>query len=90
MVLMVIDHVRVYSGVPAGGPTTALISVAERARGRLADAVTTFGRVPMFFYLLHIPLTHVVPGSQSEPQRHVVAIHLRSEVTSLSHAIASS
>jgi hypothetical protein len=26
--------------------------------GRAADTVTMFGRVPMFFYLLHIPLIH--------------------------------
>ncbi|HZI41013.1 MAG TPA: hypothetical protein VFD67_04900, partial [Gemmatimonadaceae bacterium] len=29
-----------------------------RARGRIANVVTTFGRVPMFYYLLHIPLIH--------------------------------
>ena len=40
------------------GPTIALIPLAERARGRIANVVTTFGRVPMFYYLLHIPLIH--------------------------------
>ena len=40
------------------GPTIALIPLAARARGWLAGAVTTFGRVPMFYYLLHIPLIH--------------------------------
>lgn len=42
------------------GPTIALIPLAERARGRLATIVTTYGRVPMFYYLLHIPLIHAV------------------------------
>jgi uncharacterized membrane protein len=42
------------------GPTIALIPFAERARGWLASAVATFGRVPMFYYLLHIPLIHAV------------------------------
>lgn len=42
------------------GPTIALIPLAERARGWVAGAVTTFGRVPMFYYLLHIPLIHAV------------------------------
>ena len=42
------------------GPTIALVPLAERARGSLARAVTTFGRVPMFYYLLHIPLIHAV------------------------------
>ena len=40
------------------GPTIAFIPLAERARGRLAGIVTTYGRVPMFYYLLHIPLIH--------------------------------
>ena len=42
------------------GPPIALLPFAERARGRLAGVVTTFGRVPMFYYLLHIPLIHLL------------------------------
>ena len=42
------------------GPMIALLPLAERARGWLADAVTTFGRVPLFYYLLHIPLIHAL------------------------------
>lgn len=42
------------------GPSIALLPMAERARGWLADLFITFGRVPMFFYLLHIPLIHVL------------------------------
>jgi uncharacterized membrane protein len=40
------------------GPTIALIPLVERARGAVADWVATFGRVPFFFYVLHIPLIH--------------------------------
>ena len=40
------------------GPTIALMPYAERARGRFVDALATFGRVPFFYYLLHIPLIH--------------------------------
>ena len=40
------------------GPTIALLAVAERARGWFAGVLATFGRVPMFYYLLHIPLIH--------------------------------
>jgi uncharacterized membrane protein len=40
------------------GPTIALLPVAERARGRIADALAVFGRVPLFYYLLHIPTIH--------------------------------
>ena len=40
------------------GPMFLLLGVAEHASGRIAAIVTTFGRVPMFYYLLHIPLIH--------------------------------
>lgn len=40
------------------GPLIALLPWAERARGWLADAVVTIGRVPLFYYLIHIPLIH--------------------------------
>jgi len=42
------------------GPTIALIPIAERARGAVARGVTVFGRVPFFYYVLHIPLIHVL------------------------------
>ena len=40
------------------GPMLAFLPFAERMRGWVADALTTFGRVPLFFYLLHIPVIH--------------------------------
>jgi uncharacterized membrane protein len=40
------------------GPTIALVPLLDRARGSVAGWVTTFGRVPFFFYVLHIPLIH--------------------------------
>jgi len=42
------------------GPIIALIPIAERARGALARVLRLFGRVPLFFYLLHIPLIHTL------------------------------
>jgi len=42
------------------GPTIALIPALERARGWMARFVATFGRVPFFFYALHIPLLHAL------------------------------
>jgi hypothetical protein len=35
-----------------------LLSFAEGWRGKIAEIIATFGRVPMFYYLLHIPLIH--------------------------------
>jgi hypothetical protein len=32
----------------------------ERARGPISRTLETFGRVPMFYYLLHIPLIHAL------------------------------
>ena len=40
------------------GPTIVGLALAERARGWMADVLATFGRVPMFYYLLHIPVIH--------------------------------
>src|SRR5947207_1933325 len=42
------------------GPTIALIPLLDRARGRVAQWITTFGRVPFFYYVLHIPLIHAL------------------------------
>ena len=42
------------------GPPMALIPLLERARGPLARWVAVFGRVPFFFYVLHIPLIHAL------------------------------
>jgi uncharacterized membrane protein len=42
------------------GPLITMLPFVERARGWLAGAMTTFGRVPLFYYLLHIPLIHAL------------------------------
>jgi uncharacterized membrane protein len=41
------------------GPTIALIALVERSRGPIARVMETCGRVPLFYYLLHIPLIHL-------------------------------
>lgn len=48
------------------GPVIALMPLLERARGRVADALTVFGKVPFFFYILHIPLIHVMALAVSQ------------------------
>jgi hypothetical protein len=42
------------------GPIIALIPLLEGFSGAVARAVTVFGRVPFFFYMLHIPLIHAL------------------------------
>jgi uncharacterized membrane protein len=38
------------------GPALLLLAAFDRPPGPLGKALVTFGRVPMFFYLLHLPL----------------------------------
>jgi uncharacterized membrane protein len=40
------------------GPAIMLLSLFDRPLGPAARPIITFGRVPLFFYLLHIPLIH--------------------------------
>ena len=42
------------------GPAIAAVPFAERARGAIARVFEVFGRVPLFYYLLHIPVIHVL------------------------------
>jgi uncharacterized membrane protein len=40
------------------GPTIVLMPLLDHARGKIGEFIATFGRVPMFYYLLHIPTIH--------------------------------
>lgn len=42
------------------GPMFLVMPALERAEGAASDLLALFGRVPLFFYLLHIPLIHGV------------------------------
>ncbi len=42
------------------GPTIALLPALERVRGRVARWLIVFGRVPLFYYLLHVPVIHLI------------------------------
>ena len=47
------------------GPSIVLLVVFERIHGKAADFLIVFGRVPMFFYIVHLYLIHavaVIPG----------------------------
>jgi uncharacterized membrane protein len=42
------------------GPTIALVPLLDRARGPVVRWLSVFGRVPFFYYVLHIPLIHAL------------------------------
>jgi uncharacterized membrane protein len=42
------------------GPALLLLGATESARGRLANFITTFGRVPFFYYVVHLFLIHAL------------------------------
>jgi uncharacterized membrane protein len=42
------------------GPIIALLPFLETAQGAIARTLILFGRVPFFFYVLHIPLIHAL------------------------------
>lgn len=42
------------------GPTIALIPLLERVNGKVVGWIRVFGRVPFFYYILHIPLIHLL------------------------------
>jgi uncharacterized membrane protein len=42
------------------GPMLLILPSLENARGRLAGWLRVFGQVPFFYYVLHIPLIHVI------------------------------
>ena len=42
------------------GPTMIALALLENARGPVASAASVYGRVPMFYYLGHIYVIHIL------------------------------
>lgn len=42
------------------GPAMLFLALTEKAKGRLTERTLVFGRVPMFYYLAHIYLIHLL------------------------------
>jgi hypothetical protein len=40
------------------GPALILLSLFERSQGSITRRIMVFGKVPFFYYLLHVPLIH--------------------------------
>ena len=41
------------------GPSLIVLSLTERFKGKLFDVMVLFGKVPMFFYVIHIYYIHL-------------------------------
>lgn len=50
------------------GPAILSLAYLEQWKGWLADRVVIFGRVPMFYYILHIILLHIMSGIANYPK----------------------
>ena len=44
------------------GAACLLLAAFESARGTVSEVLRTFGRVPLFFYVLHVALAHLAAG----------------------------
>ncbi|WP_339610966.1 heparan-alpha-glucosaminide N-acetyltransferase domain-containing protein [uncultured Planktosalinus sp.] len=42
------------------GPSLIVLSLAEKLKGKLFDVMVLFGKVPMFFYIIHIYWIHLL------------------------------
>ena len=42
------------------GAAALVLSVSMRRHGQIMNTVQTFGRVPMFVYLIHLPVAHLM------------------------------
>lgn len=63
----------------ANGATCIALALAESARGFIAQTLAVYGRVPLFYYVMHIVVAHVVAMSIAFAQggvlRRVPIIH---------------
>lgn len=63
------------------GPAIALLGVLERPGDAAADALAVVGRVPFFFYVVHLYVIHVlalaVGAAQGVPVRDVAVLFVR-------------
>ena len=50
------------------GPAIAALALFDRPLGPIGRWFAVFGRVPMFFYLIHAPLIHLLAGLAMLPR----------------------
>jgi hypothetical protein len=57
------------------GPTLMLLAMLDRVKGAAADVLAVYGRVPLFYYLLHLFLIHAISVAVGS-QRHGLALYV--------------
>ncbi len=50
------------------GPAILLLAMMDRVPARFVRPMIVLGRVPMFFYLLHLPLIHLLAAAVAYPR----------------------
>jgi len=65
------------------GPALILLAAMERPVNKLTSKIVTFGRVPMFYYLAHILLIHIVAAVAALITGHVEMGILNNAVNSV-------
>jgi len=50
------------------GPMLLVLAAFDRVRARASNPLLVFGRVPLFYYLLHVPLLHVTAVAFAQAQ----------------------
>jgi len=56
------------------GPATGLLALFEHGVGRFGSVVETFGRVPLFAYVVHLALAHLLAGLIGLASGHGITI----------------
>jgi uncharacterized membrane protein len=56
------------------GAAFLLLAALDSARGKFSEVLRTFGRVPLFFYVLHIALAHLAAGVIALAMGHGTAL----------------
>ncbi|MET1083963.1 MAG: heparan-alpha-glucosaminide N-acetyltransferase domain-containing protein [Burkholderiales bacterium] len=64
------------------GPALVALALLDRPAGRLGGVLETFGRVPLFFYLIHLPLVHGLAVALAAARHEDVAWLFRATGTS--------
>jgi len=56
------------------GAAFLLLAALESTRGKVSEVLRTFGRVPLFFYVLHVALAHLAAGIIALAMGHGTAL----------------